>query len=98
VEKNFSVLTNSVSSMQIQFDLLANARDSLRQAVALLAWKDIEPADARLKHAITNAARSIELLLKERLRRINPAFVLENVDKYPSTRFHWIVSHDSRSG
>lgn len=69
---------------KIQFDLLANARDSLRQAVELLAWKDIGADHARLKHAITNAAHSIELLLKERLRKINPAFVWENVDKYPS--------------
>jgi hypothetical protein len=37
-----------------------------------------------LKHAITNAAHSIELLLKEQLRQINPAFVWENVDKYPN--------------
>jgi hypothetical protein len=69
---------------RIQFDLLANARDSLSQAVNLLAWKDIESDQAKLKHAITNAAHSIELLLKERLRRVNPAFVWENVDKYPS--------------
>jgi hypothetical protein len=34
----------------------ANARDSLRQAVELLAWKDIGSDHARLKHAITNAA------------------------------------------
>ena len=68
----------------IQFDLLANARDSLRQAVELLAWKDIGSDHARLKHSITNAAHSIELLLKERLRQVNPAFVWENVDKYPS--------------
>jgi hypothetical protein len=68
----------------IQFDLLTNARDSLRQAVNLLVWKDIEPDQARLKHAITNAAHSIELLLKERLRQLNPAFVWENVDKYPN--------------
>lgn len=68
----------------IQFDLLANARDSLRQSVELLAWKDIGSEHARLKHAITHAAHSIELLLKERLRQINPAFVWENVDKYPS--------------
>ena len=69
---------------KIQFDLLANARDSLRQAVELLAWKDIGSDHARLKHAITNAAHSIELLLKERLRQVNPALVWENVDKYPS--------------
>ena len=71
----------------IQFDLLANARDSLRQAVELLALKElglISSDHARLKHAITNAAHSVELLLKERLRQINPAFVWENVDKYPN--------------
>jgi hypothetical protein len=71
----------------IQFDLLANARDSLKRAVELLALKElglISDDHARLKHAITNAARSIELLLKERLRQIDPAFVWEDVDKYPS--------------
>lgn len=68
----------------IEFDLLNNARDSIRQAVELLALKDIGSDHARLKHAITASAHCIELLLKERLRRINPAFVWENVDKYPS--------------
>lgn len=68
----------------IQFDLLTNARDSIRQAVELLAWKNIGSEHARLKHAIANAAHSIELLLKERLRKENPAFVWEKVDKYPN--------------
>src|SRR5208282_6197568 len=72
--------------LHIQFDLLTNARDSLRQAVNLLAWKDIKSRHATLKHAITNVAHAIELLLKERLRRVNPAFVWENVDKYPSLK------------
>jgi hypothetical protein len=69
---------------QIQFDLTANARDSLKRTVDLLAWKDIEPEHSRLKHAIANAAHAIELLLKERLRRIHPAFIWEHVDKYPN--------------
>lgn len=68
----------------IQFDLLTNARDSLRHAVELLALEEIGSDHARLKHSITNTAHSIELLLKERLRQINPAFVWENVDKYPN--------------
>jgi hypothetical protein len=51
---------------------------------ALLTWEDTKPDHARLKHSITSAAHAIELLLKERLRKINPAFVWENVDKYPS--------------
>lgn len=70
----------------IEFDLLNNAKDSLRQAVELLAFEDIGSDNARLKHAITASAHCIELLLKERLRRINPAFVWENVDKYPSLK------------
>ena len=68
----------------IVFDLMTNAADSLRQAVELLALKESGTDHTRLKHAITNAAHCVELLLKERLRRINPAFVWENVDRYPS--------------
>jgi len=70
--------------IQIKFDLVANARDSLGHAVELLAWKDISSDHTRLKHAIMSSAHCIELLLKERLRRVNPAFVWENVDKFPS--------------
>tara|TARA_R110002110_G_scaffold213154_1_gene426248 strand:+ start:1253 stop:1909 length:657 start_codon:yes stop_codon:yes gene_type:complete len=68
----------------IEFDLLNNAKDSLRQAVELIATREIGSNHARLKHAITASAHCIELLMKERLRRVNPAFVWENVDKYPS--------------
>lgn len=68
----------------IEFDLLNNAQDSLRQAVELLTDNAIGSDHARLKHSIIASAHCIELLLKERLRRINPAFVWENVDKYPS--------------
>jgi hypothetical protein len=68
----------------IEFNLLENARDSIRQAVELLAFKEIGTDHARLKHAIIASAQCVELLLKERLRRINPAFLWENVDKYPS--------------
>ena len=34
---------------------------------------------------VLNVAHALELLLKERLRRVHPAFVWRNVDKYPST-------------
>jgi hypothetical protein len=68
----------------IEFDMLSNAKDSIRQAVELIAYKDVGTDHSRLKHAITASAQSIELLLKERLSRINAAFVWENVDKYPS--------------
>lgn len=74
------------SARPIKFDLLSNARDSLRQAVELLANRDVgkETVHARLKHSITSAAHCIELLLKERLRRVHPAFVWEKVESYPN--------------
>src|SRR5258706_4372303 len=72
------------SRTPIVFDLMTNAIDSLRQAVELLALGESGTGHARLKHAITNSAHCVELLLKERLRRVNPTLVWENVDRYPS--------------
>lgn len=72
------------SHKPIVFDLMTNAADSLRQAVEIVALKESGADHGRLKHAITNVAHCVELLLKERLRRINSAFVWENVDRYPS--------------
>ena len=67
----------------LQFDLLNNAKDSLRHAVHLLAWDDATPSN-KYKQAILSTFHCSELLLKERLRRINPALIWENIDKYPS--------------
>ena len=72
------------SSKPIEFNLLNNAKDSLRQAVHFLAFNDNVPAESQLKHAIVNTAHCVELLLKERLRRVNPALVLRDSGKYPS--------------
>ena len=69
-----------LNSKQIRFDLLTNATDSLRQAVELMAWKEVGHEHAPLKHAISHAAHAFELLLKERLRRTNAALSWENVD------------------
>ena len=70
--------------MKIEFDLLTNATDSIIQAIELIAWKD-EPDDARrLKQSVLSIAHGVELLLKERLRRVHPVLIWENVDKYPS--------------
>lgn len=70
--------------MKIEFDLLENATDSITQAIELLAWKD-EPDEARrLKQAVLAIAHGVELLLKERLRRVHPVLIWENVDKFPS--------------
>jgi len=73
---------------QIHYELLANAQDSIEQAVELLAWGDetnnFGTEHSRLKRAIMFSNHSIELLLKEKLRRVHPAFVWESVEKYPS--------------
>lgn len=70
--------------MKIEFDLLTNATDSITQAISLLAWRD-EPDEARrLKQAVLSIAHGVELLLKERLRRVHPVLIWENVDKFPS--------------
>ena len=69
---------------QIQFDLLSNARDSLRRAVELMAFDEGGSEHSRLKHAILSSAHCIELLMKERLRQVHPALLWENVDKFPS--------------
>ena len=69
--------------MLIKFDLITNAKDSLRHAVQLLAWDGSPPSSATFKQAILSVAHCAELLLKERLRLIHPAFVWQNIDKYP---------------
>lgn len=70
--------------MKIEFDLLANAEDSIERAIELVAWGDNQGEPRRLKQAIQAVAHGLELLLKERLRRVHPSLVWENVDKYPS--------------
>ncbi len=67
----------------IKFDLISNAKDSLNHAVEHLTNPEgIKAGD--LKRAIKDVAHAIELLLKERLRRVHPAFMWQDVDKYPS--------------
>lgn len=67
----------------VKFDLINNAKDSLNHAVEHLTNPDgVKAGD--LKRAIRDVAHAIELLLKERLRRVHPAFIWQDVDKYPS--------------
>ena len=70
--------------MKIEFDLLSNAIDSIEHAIELVAWGDGHPEPRRLKQAILAIAHGVELLLKERLKRIHPSLLWENVDKYPN--------------
>lgn len=67
----------------ISFELVDNAVDSVSHAIELMAWQDIGSEKSRLKQAILSVAHGVELLLKERLRRVHPSLVWENVDHYP---------------
>lgn len=68
---------------KISFDLISNAKDSLRHAINQLTSID-GVGSAEYKQAILSISHATELLLKERLRRVHPAFMWDNVDKYPS--------------
>jgi hypothetical protein len=72
-----------------KFSLTENALDSLEHAIAHLK----EPAELKsgdYKRVILDLSHVAELLFKERLRIVHPAFVLSNVDKYPSASAHTV--------
>lgn len=69
--------------MDIHLDLLGNAEDSLERAMELVAFGDQQHDVRRLKQAIQAIAHAIELLLKERLRRLHPCLIWERVEQYP---------------
>jgi hypothetical protein len=71
------------STHDIEFSLLDNAIDSLTQAIDLLAWEGAATNNSKLKQSIQLTGHAVELLLKERLRRIHPSLIWEDVDKYP---------------
>lgn len=74
---------NTSAESTVSFELIENAVDSVAHAIDLMAWKDIADERSRLKQAILSVAHGVELLLKERLRRVHPSLVWEDVDKYP---------------
>ena len=66
-----------------KFNLIENAQDSLKHALEHIG--PVQKNDAGdWKRIIVDCAHVIELLFKERLRQVHPAFVFENIDKYPS--------------
>jgi hypothetical protein len=81
---------------EMNFDLINNAKDSLHHAIGLLAWNDSVSSD-KYKQSILSVSHCVELLLKERLRKIHPAFVWENVDKYPSLSARTVTSDKALS-
>lgn len=76
----------------IKFNLVDNATDSFEQAVDLFVLDDSPFEPSQLKRSILAAAHCVELLLKERLRRVHPAFIWEQVDRYPNLDARTITS------
>ncbi len=81
--------------MKIEFNLLENAIDSIERGIELVAWGDGQPEPRRLKQAIQSVAHGIELLLKERLKRVHPSLIWENVDKYPSLNARTVTAEQA---
>jgi hypothetical protein len=72
-----------------KFTLIENALDSLEHAIVHLnKSNDLTKGD--FKRVILDLSHVAELLFKERLRMIHPAFVLAKVDQYPSTTAHTV--------
>ncbi|MDD5299853.1 MAG: hypothetical protein PHD65_05075 [Gallionella sp.] len=67
-----------------KFNLIENALDSLEHAIGHLTL-DKRANAGNFKRVIIDLSHTAELLFKERLRKIHPAFVLSDIDKYPST-------------
>ena len=72
-----------------KFNLIENANDSLTHAI-----KHMGPVSKNgagdWKRIIVDFAHVVEMLFKEKLRRIHPAFVFKDVDKYPSSNAHTV--------
>ena len=74
----------------IKFNLLENAKSSLRHAVTHLTNDDEITADD-YKYAILDIVHSIELLFKEKLKRVHPAFIWKNIDRYPDKKEYTVT-------
>jgi ribosomal protein L37E len=67
-----------------KFSLIENANDSLEHALQHMGPVNTNNA-GDWKRIIVDLAHVVELLFKESLRKVHPAFVFENIDKYPSS-------------
>lgn len=74
-----------------KFNLIENASDSLEHALRHMGPIE-ENGLGNWKRIIVDLAHVVELLFKEKLRQINPAFVFTNIDKYPSQSQHTVSS------
>jgi hypothetical protein len=73
------------------FNLVENAKDSLSHAIEHLGPVN-RNTTGDWKRIIVDLAHVIELLVKERLRRIHPAFVFNNIDRYQSNSAYTVVA------
>lgn len=72
-----------------KFNLIENAKDSLAHAIDHIGPVETN-STGDWKRIILDLAHVVELLVKEKLRQIHPAFVFSNVDKYLSKNAHTI--------
>lgn len=75
---------NGCPQKKWMFNLLENAKDSLAHAVSHLTNEGNEPSLGDYKRVVLDVSHTVELLLKERIGKIHPAFVWKNVDDYGS--------------
>lgn len=75
-----------------KFNLVENALDSLEHAISHLNVVPKSPTAGTFKRIILDLSHVAELLFKEKLRQVHPAFVLADVDKYPSPNAHTVSS------
>jgi len=78
-----------------RFTLVENALDSLEHAISHLNAMPKVPTAGTYKRIILDLSHVAELLFKERLRQVHPAFVLSDVDKYPSATAHTVTAADA---
>ena len=72
-----------------KFNLIQNANDSLEHALRHMGPIE-EDGIGNWKRIIVDLAHVVELLFKEKLRQIHPAFVFTQIDKYPSQSAHTV--------
>lgn len=70
-------------SKEHKFNLIENAHDSLQHAIEHMK-SGHENSIRDWKFIIISLAHVVELLLKEKLRKINPTLIYENIDYKPS--------------
>jgi len=70
----------------LEFDLLANALDSLAQGIEFVLNHQDNPS--KLKVAILLVAQAVELVLKERLRREHWSLIFRKVEQAGNDNAH----------